>query len=85
MGNLSFSNVFCLFVCLGFVCLFVLQMCGPLCLGHRCSDLRCYIGRIFFFDEYKVSFPVSFDKFWLKVYFIKYYNVYPACFLGPFV
>jgi hypothetical protein len=26
----------------------------------------------FSFDEYKMSFPISFDNFWLKVYFIVY-------------
>jgi hypothetical protein len=35
-------------------------MWAPLCLGHIFSEL----------DEYEVSFPISFDNFWLKVYFI---------------
>jgi hypothetical protein len=26
----------------------------------------------FSFDEYEVFFPVSFDQFWLEVYFITY-------------
>ena len=40
-----------------------------LALGHRCSELRCLLGGFFSFDKYEVSFFVSFDYFWLEVYF----------------
>jgi hypothetical protein len=33
-----------------------------LCLGHRLSELTYYLHG-FFFDEYEVSFPISFDNF----------------------
>ena len=36
----------------------------------------------FSFDEYEVSFPISFDYFWLKVYIIGYDNGYSRLFLG---
>ena len=33
------------------------------------SELRSHLG-VFFFDECEISFPISFDSFWLKVSFI---------------
>ena len=40
--------------------IFPLQMWVPLFGGHRCSELRYHFDPFFFFDEYEVSFPVSF-------------------------
>ena len=34
-----------------------------------------------FFNEYEMSYSISFDYFRLKVYFIQYFNCTPACFL----
>ena len=36
----------------------------------------------YFFDKYEVSFPISFDNSWLKVYFIGYWNDYSSLLLG---
>jgi hypothetical protein len=37
-----------------------------------CSELRLPLGGFFSFDEYEMSFPICFDSFWVKVYFIVY-------------
>ena len=58
MCALSFSNV-------------SLTNMGSLAFGYRCSELKVHLGR-FSFDECVVSFPIFFDKFWLKVYFVKF-------------
>ena len=39
----------------------------------------------FSFAEYVVSFPVSFDNFWFKVYLFDIIMITAAWFLGPFV
>jgi hypothetical protein len=38
----------------------------------------------FSFDEYEVSFPISFDNFWLKCILLGSIMTTSACFLGPF-
>lgn len=38
----------------------------------------------FSFGEHEVSFSISFDNIWLKVYFIDIWVATSACFLGPF-
>jgi hypothetical protein len=43
--------------------MFLLLMYVPLHLRHRCSELRCPCGGFFSFEEYEVSFPISFDYF----------------------
>jgi hypothetical protein len=46
-------------------------MCVPLHLGHYVQNWD-FLLVDFSFDEYEVSFHVSFDYFQLKVYFIRY-------------
>jgi hypothetical protein len=60
--------------------MFLLQMCVPW--GIDGQNFPEFWGIDFSFDEYEVSFPVSFDLFWLKVYFIRYYNGYSSLLLG---
>ena len=52
-------------------------------LGYICSSYSI-IFVIFFFDEYEVFFPVSFDYFWMKVILLDIQMDTPPCSLGVF-
>jgi hypothetical protein len=60
---------------------FLLWMWMPLHLGIDVQDWD-FLLVDFSFDEYEVSFPISFGNFWLKAYFIRYWNDNSSLFFG---
>ena len=56
MCDLSYSNV---------------SFMNALTFGHKCSNYDVILVD-FSFDEYDVSFLISFGYIWLKVYFVRY-------------
>jgi hypothetical protein len=57
---------------------------GALVSGHSYLELIYHLGRFFFFDEYEVSFPVSFINFGYKSILLDIRMATPACFLRWF-
>jgi hypothetical protein len=59
----------------------LLQICVPLHLEHRWSELRVHLGGLFFWWV-RSCFLHLFQKFWLKLFLTGNYNGYFTLFLG---